>query len=189
MWDSNALLQLLNSMPEKLSKENLEKIQLVIDADKYKNSLISGFDLCGMYAPFCRGCKKTSIYPCALAYVNMKKSEGMRIEIDAKPVTTAENKIFSQPSVVCGLSEMYEVSKDCAEKEIATVSAVEEESRAEDEAEKKAELFINEQPAVQETVAVEESLNTTSEEAVLVREPIHKPVNRKIRIAVARKKI
>ena len=85
MWDSNAPLQLLKSMPEKLSKENLEKIQMVIDADKYKNRLISGFDLCGMYAPFCRGCKKTSIYPCALAYVNMKKAEGMRIEIDAKP--------------------------------------------------------------------------------------------------------
>ena len=66
MWDSNAPLQLLKSMPKKLGKEHLEKIQMVIDADKYKNSLISGFDLCGMYAPFCRDCKKTSIYPCAL---------------------------------------------------------------------------------------------------------------------------
>lgn len=33
MWDSNALLQLLKSMPKKLSKENLEKIQMLIDAD------------------------------------------------------------------------------------------------------------------------------------------------------------
>ena len=58
MWDSNSPLQLLQAMPKKLTKENLEKLQMVIDADKYKNSLVSGFDLCGMYAPFCRGCKK-----------------------------------------------------------------------------------------------------------------------------------
>ena len=90
MWDSNAPLQLLKSMPKKLGKEHLEKIQMVIDADKYKNSLISGFDLCGMYAPFCRDCKKTSTYPCALAYVNMKKNEGMDVEIDAKPLLKQE---------------------------------------------------------------------------------------------------
>lgn len=92
MWDSNAPLQLLKSMPKKLGKEHLEKIQMVIDADKYKNSLISGFDLCGMYAPFCRDCKKTSIYPCALAYVNMKKNEGMDVEIDAKPLLKQEEE-------------------------------------------------------------------------------------------------
>ncbi len=90
MWDSNSPLQLLNTMPKKLTKENLQRLQLVIDADKYKNSLLSGFDLCGMYAPFCRGCKKTSIYPCAVAYINMLKAGGMDIEIDAKPVEAAE---------------------------------------------------------------------------------------------------
>lgn len=88
MWDSNSPLQLLNTMPKKLSKENLEKLQLVIEADKYKNSLINGFDLCGMYAPFCRDCKKTSIYPCAIAYINMMKAGGADIEIDAKPVVS-----------------------------------------------------------------------------------------------------
>ena len=84
MWDSNAPLQLLQSMPRKLTKENLEKLQLVIDADKYKNSLLSGFDLCGMYAPFCRGCKKTSIFPCAIAYVNFVRSNGMEVETRAR---------------------------------------------------------------------------------------------------------
>ena len=189
MWDSNAPLQLLKSMPEKLSKENLEKIQMVIDADKYKNSLISGFDLCGMYAPFCRGCKKTSIYPCALAYVNMKKAEGMRIEIDAKPVTTAENRIFSQPPVVRNPSELYEASKESAEKEIVAVPAVEEDLRSDNEEENIVEQVKDEQPVLQEPVAVEEPVKTTAEEAEPIIQSIQKPVKRKIRIAVARKKI
>lgn len=85
MWDNNAPLQLLKTMPKRLNQENLEKIQLLIDADKYKNSIISGFDLCGIFAPFCRGCDKTSIYPCAVSYIRMLQSEGMEIEIDASP--------------------------------------------------------------------------------------------------------
>lgn len=97
MWDSNAPLQLLQSMPRKLTAENLEKLQLVIDADKYKNSLVSGFDLCGMYAPFCRGCKKTSIFPCALAYVNMMQAGGVDIEIDAKPLVSENIANIRQP--------------------------------------------------------------------------------------------
>ena len=36
MWDSNAPLQLLKSMPEKLEDEHLEKLQLLFEADKYK---------------------------------------------------------------------------------------------------------------------------------------------------------
>lgn len=86
MWDSNAPLQLLQSMPRQLTAEHLEKLQLVIDADKYKNSLVSGFDLCGMYAPFCRGCRKTSIFPCALAYINMMQTAGLEVEIGARPM-------------------------------------------------------------------------------------------------------
>jgi len=99
MWDSNAPLQLLKSMPEKLSKENLEKLQLVLEADKYKNSLVSCFDLCGMYAPFCKGCKKTSIYPCAISYVNMMRSNGMNVEIDARPVSGESNNFSSKPQI------------------------------------------------------------------------------------------
>ena len=86
MWDSNSPLQLLKTMPSRLGKEEREKLQAVLEADKYKNSLISGFDLCGMYAPFCRGCSKASIYPCAVAYVNMMKESGMDVDVAARPV-------------------------------------------------------------------------------------------------------
>ncbi|MDE7264666.1 MAG: hypothetical protein K2N52_00125, partial [Clostridia bacterium] len=85
MWDNNAPLQLLKTMPSKLNQEHLEKIQMLLDADKYKNSIISGFDLCGIFAPFCRGCDRTSIYPCAVSYIRMLQSQGMNIEIDASP--------------------------------------------------------------------------------------------------------
>ena len=112
MWDSNAPLQLLHSMPRKLTTENLEKLQLVIDADKYKNSLVSGFDLCGMYAPFCRGCQKTSIYPCAIAYVNMMRANGLDVEIDAKPVSAepvAEENLPVEPVIDEVVEETEEV--------------------------------------------------------------------------------
>lgn len=92
LWDSNAPMQLLKTMPKKLSPKNLEKIQMVIDADKYKNSLVNGFDLCGIYAPFCENCNKTSIYPCALAYVKMMQLEGMDISIDAQPIVPEKKK-------------------------------------------------------------------------------------------------
>lgn len=96
MWDNNAPLQLLKTMPKKLNQENLEKIQLLIDADKYKNSIISGFDLCGIFAPFCRGCDKTSIYPCAVSYIRMLQADGMEIEIDASPNTCAPQPFVPQ---------------------------------------------------------------------------------------------
>ncbi len=143
MWDSNSPLQLLNTMPKKLTKENLQRLQLVIDADKYKNSLLSGFDLCGMYAPFCRGCKKTSIYPCAVAYINMLKAGGMDIEIDAKPVEAAE--------------EVQQEVAAAAEPEVIVAAEVKPEP-----------LPTEEKPAEVRAEA---------------------PVKRKIRIAVARRKI
>lgn len=89
MWDSSSLLQLIKSMPTKLTGENLDQLQSAINSDKYKNSVMSGFDLCGIYAPFCRDCKKTSIYPCAVSYVNFMKASGMKIEIDARPVESS----------------------------------------------------------------------------------------------------
>ena len=81
MWDNSTLLQLLNSMPKTLEKQHIEKLQMLIDADKYKNQLISGFDLCGQYAPFCYECDKNVNYPCAVAYVKYMKAQGMDIEI------------------------------------------------------------------------------------------------------------
>lgn len=81
MWDSEAPLNLLKSMPAQLNKENLRNIQEIIDVDKYKNSMELKRDLCGEYAPFCEYCDKTVQYPCAVAYVRMKQAEGMQIEI------------------------------------------------------------------------------------------------------------
>lgn len=81
MWDSNAPLQLLNSMPKQLEDEHLEKLQLLFEADKYKNQLIEGVDLCGSYAPFCNGCDKIGKHPCAKAYVTYMKQEGADVEI------------------------------------------------------------------------------------------------------------
>lgn len=158
MWDSKAPLQLLQEMPKKLSMENLEKIQQVIDADKYKNSLISGFDLCGMYAPFCRDCRKTSIYPCALSYIKMLQDDGMDVTIDARPV---ENK-KEQPVVKAVKAEKAEPpveseAADVAESEAAITSVVEPEEIA--------------------------------EQAPAEAAPAQPREKRKIRIAVARKKI
>ena len=170
MWDSNSPLQLLKTMPKKLSKENLEKLQLVIDADKYKNSLISGFDLCGMYAPFCRGCKKTSIFPCAIAYINMIKAEGADIEIDARPVETAESSVV-QTEVQTVVSETMRENEIPAVQETAVSSAVVEPEYAEAE-------------EIKEPVAVSES-----QTAETVSPSVRINAQRKIRIAVARRKM
>lgn len=170
MWDSNSPLQLLKTMPKKLSKENLEKLQLVIDADKYKNSLISGFDLCGMYAPFCRGCKKTSIFPCAIAYINMIKAEGADIEIDARPVETAESSVV-QTEVQPVVSEPMREKEIPAVQETAVSSAVVEPEYAEAE-------------EIKEPVAVSES-----QTAETVSPSVRINAQRKIRIAVARRKM
>ena len=173
MWDSNAPLQLLKSMPEKLSKENLEKLQLVLEADKYKNSLVSGFDLCGMYAPFCKGCKKTSIYPCAISYVNMMRSNGMNVEIDARPVPGENNNFSSKPQIT-------EKPVNSVVEEVAVADARQEEVIETKEAETvKTEKIISEQNTVVEEV------NPAAKHI----EPVKDRAGRKIRIAVARKKL
>ena len=82
MWDNVTPLQLLKTMPKVLEKEHLEKLQNLFVADKYKNQIISGGDdLCGQYAPFCAECDKDSEFPCATAYVNFMKAQGVDIEI------------------------------------------------------------------------------------------------------------
>lgn len=87
MWDNVTPLKLLESMPKVLEDEHLEKLQMLLEADKYKNQLISGNDLCGTYAPFCFECDKGNKFPCAVAYVNFMKSAGMEIEIASDGVT------------------------------------------------------------------------------------------------------
>lgn len=82
MWNSQAPLQLLLSMPNTLNKENLINLQKVIDVDKIINSQRLKRDLCGEYAPFCDFCNKKLPYPCAQAYVKMKQSEGLDVEVE-----------------------------------------------------------------------------------------------------------
>ena len=129
MWDSNSPLQLLKTMPSRLGKEELEKLQAVLEADKYKNSLISGFDLCGMYAPFCRGCSKASIYPCAVAYVNMMKESGMDVDVAARPVEEVrQDADVSQSLQSAGGGDSGAVAEDTS---VASEQTVAEQADAE----------------------------------------------------------
>lgn len=81
MWNSQEPLKLLLSMPTQLTRENVENLQAVIDVDKIINSQKYGRDLCGEYAPFCDYCDKSVRFPCAHAYVKMKRSEGLDVEV------------------------------------------------------------------------------------------------------------
>ena len=162
MWDSNSLLQLLKSMPNQLSKENLEKIQMLIDADKYKCSLLSGFNLCdmNMYAPFCKDCTKSSIYPCAVSYINMMKAGGMDVQIGASPVAVTEQteqveELYEETAV----SAMPENSEVCAEE--TAEKAVEEESSCD-------ETF--EEDSVTEEISSEETIEEVPVEEHIVEE-------------------
>lgn len=103
MWDSITPLQLLNTMPKALEEEHLEKLQTLLEADKYKNQLISGFDLCGMYAPFCYGCNKENKFPCAVAYVNYLKEQGYDIGFAAD--STDETPIAVDEAAVEEIAE------------------------------------------------------------------------------------
>ena len=88
-------------MPSQLTKENLQNLQAVIDVDKIVNSEQYHRDLCGEYAPFCDYCDKKVLYPCAHAYVKMKQSEGLDVEIPEEvyndlqinPVEPAEEEV------------------------------------------------------------------------------------------------
>lgn len=81
MWNSQEPLKLLLSMPAQLTRENIENLQAVIDVDKIINSQKLKRDLCGEYAPFCDYCDKSVRFPCAHAYVKMKQSEGLDVEV------------------------------------------------------------------------------------------------------------
>lgn len=90
MWNSQNPLKLLLSMPAHLELDNLRQLQDVIDVDKIENSRIYKHDLCGEYAPFCDFCDKNLVYPCAHAYVFMKQSEGLDVEIDPEAMVKQE---------------------------------------------------------------------------------------------------
>ncbi|MDE6586306.1 MAG: hypothetical protein K2K80_06485 [Clostridia bacterium] len=106
MWNSQKPLNLLMSMPETLDKDNLIRLQKVIDIDKMTNSRTYGRDLCGEYAPFCEYCNKKVQYPCAQAYVKMKQAEGFNVQVDEtlkgeEPVKPVEVVVtVTEPEVV-----------------------------------------------------------------------------------------
>ena len=164
MWDNNTPLQLLKTMPKVLEEEHLAKLQMLLEADKSKNQLLSGTDLCGTYAPFCEDCNKETEYPCAVAYVNYLKAQGTDIEIatDAKEDETVADSV----------------------EEVETVEEVAE------NAEEVGEV-VEEQPAENPEETVEEQVPETAEEGEEVVEdakPEEKPEKTRIRIAIARKK-
>ncbi len=217
MWDNNAPLQLLKTMPSRLNQEHLEKIQMLIDADKYKNSIISGFDLCGIFAPFCRGCDRTSIYPCAVSYIRMLQSEGMNIEIDASPsyyctpkpyTPTIEvpqtkprinNSSYEQRGVRNPVDNKYRENRARIHREIKTEIAVTdsepqvqttytEEKPVEKKVEVKPENPVVKQPVASSSPVIPDVVAPKKPEKVERFE--EKPVeDKKLRIAVARRKL
>ena len=113
MWDSSTPLEILKSMPKVLENEHLEKLELLLEADKYKNQLLSGTDLCGTYAPICEGCDKEKKYPCAVAYVNYLKEQGMDIDIatEEEETVTEEAEIAEEEQPVEPPAEIEEEDK------------------------------------------------------------------------------
>lgn len=168
MWDNETPLKLLSTMPNTLEDKHLEKLQMLLEADKYKNQLVSGLDLCGTYAPFCDGCNKVNKYPCATAYINYLKTQGIDIQIDT-----------GTPD------EEYENSSE-------TVNTGVEENTTESE-----DISVNPEYSAEEDVLPEEPANAPEENEEMVEEvkPEYEPDNTeeqpkkiKIRIATARKK-
>ena len=121
MWNSEEPLKLLLSMPSQLTKENLINLQAVIDVDKMVNSTKYRRDLCGEYAPFCDYCDKSVYYPCAHAYVKMKQSEGLDVEIPEE----VYNDLHIPQSETAVTEEAVE--EETAEEEVEEVEEVVEE--------------------------------------------------------------
>ncbi|MCD8201377.1 MAG: hypothetical protein LUD47_04865 [Clostridia bacterium] len=86
MWNESIVLNLLNDLPKVINEANMERIQGLIDYDKFITCYDLGHDLCGKYAPFCEGCDKNHIYPCAYAYLKMIQKEGSDIRIEGENV-------------------------------------------------------------------------------------------------------
>lgn len=82
-WNSQGLLEMLGHMPARLTKQNLKQLQAAIDKDLSSLGIKNRADGCGVYAPFCNNCDRTGEFPCAEAYVQMKRAEGALLEIAA----------------------------------------------------------------------------------------------------------
>ena len=121
MWNSQEPLKLLLSMPTQLTRENVENLQAVIDVDKIINSQKYKRDLCGEYAPFCDYCDKSVRFPCAHAYVKMKKAEGLDVEVPEE----VYNSLKIETEVV---EEAAPAEEEVVEEEVEEVVEVTEEA-------------------------------------------------------------
>lgn len=82
MWNKEALDSLLQTMPYRLSRDDLKEIQEVIDDDRFESDKKNHREHCEDYAPFCVNCDKSNKYPCAVALIKMQQAEGEDFEID-----------------------------------------------------------------------------------------------------------
>ena len=154
MWDNSTPLKLLQTMPKVLEDEHLEKLQMLLEADKYKNQLLSGSELCGTYAPFCDGCNKEVKYPCAVAYVNYLKEQGTDIDIAAD-------------------------SKEAAETVAEEITEEQEPAIAEEKTDDNEPVITEENSEEQEPAAVEETVAETEEEKPVEKTKIRIAIARK----------
>ncbi len=81
MWNKESVMLML----EKLSSNDKQTIQAAIDYDKYVNSEILNYDLCGSYAPFCDVCPLHNAHLCAKMYAEyIIRYRGFRVPILSK---------------------------------------------------------------------------------------------------------
>ena len=81
MWNNEKPLKFLMSLPDKIGRESLKRLQSIIDEDRSLNREESDIEICGRYAPFCKFCDKTMLYPCAMSYVKLQQNDGLCIEV------------------------------------------------------------------------------------------------------------
>lgn len=99
------LLDKLNDLSAKLTRNGLEKLQAEIDTDKFEQSLKQNRDLCGEYAEFCRFCDKNLKNPCASAYLKMISESRKNSEIAVTDVAD-ESDEKNKDNVVITASEI-----------------------------------------------------------------------------------
>lgn len=175
-WNSRAPMELLSHMPQKLTRDNLEKIQSVIDNDKYICSTVLSRDLCGEYAPFCSLCNRSMSTPCAVAYLRMMHAEGIKLEIaisDSEAEQTDNSEEAQNNSAVA----------DVPPAESAEITAVEETVGGNEAAEQLPKETNDTSVEVAEVTAAE--VNEEPAETESHAESVNKNV---IRIAVAKRK-
>ncbi len=108
----NSVCRLLNQC----CVTELPVIQAITDIDKYLISKTVDFDVCGMYAPFCKLCVKSVPNPCATAYLKYitghnrepaNRSQTVTDATEACAVTTYEIDGFAD-NVVYGSEKVVE---------------------------------------------------------------------------------